>query len=703
MRRLPLAAVLYLAAALFLAAACPLPAVQAGEAPEDPFLWLEEVEGEKALAWVEERNAESHAALTGHPAFARTEADTLAILEADDRLVVGRWRGDWMYDFWQDAAHPRGIYRRASVASYLAGKPVWDTVLDLDALAEKERKSWVWKGMALRRPDYGRGLLRLSDGGSDAVVVREFDLESRQFVDGGFELPEAKGGLGWIDDDTVFVDTDFGPGTLTDSGYPRVVKRWRRGKPLSEAEAIFEGRQSSVSVDAEREHYGEVDLDWVYHETTFYTAERYLLQGAELTHLDLPDTARIHTLFDGQLLVELKRDRTLGGTEYVQGTVLSIPLADLQAGKPTYSVFFAPTETTSLSYVTRTRSHVLAVVMEDVRDHLLRFRREDGAWVREEIAFPGQGTLWLSNTDVERDRFMVSHESFLRPTTLYLVDAQTLEKTVVDQAPERFDAAPYASEQHFATSQDGTRVPYFLVGPKDLVKNGKNRTLLYGYGGFRIAQRPHYLGALGRNWLARGGVYVLANIRGGGEYGPRWHDAALKERRHKAFEDFEAIAEDLIARKITSPRHLGIQGGSNGGLLVGACFTRRPDLFGAVVCRAPLLDMRRFNHLLAGASWMAEYGNPDLPEDWAFLETYSPYHNLSAEKTYPRVLFTTSTRDDRVHPGHARKMVARMRSLGHPVLYYENTEGGHAGAVNARQRAHAAALVTTFLLTELAE
>ncbi len=402
------------------------------------------------------------------------------------------------------------------------------------------------------------------------------------------------------------------------------------------------------------------------------------------------------------MLVELKRDWEVGGRAYRQGTVLSIQLEDLKAGKKTYAVFFEPDEKTSLTYITRTRSHVLAVVMQDVRDTLWRYSLEaDGSWSREEITFPGHGTTWLSNTDPERDHFMVSHSSFLRPTTLYLVDATSLEKTIIDHAPERFDHTPYESRQFFATSKDGTRVPYFLVGPAKLEANGKNPTLLHGYGGFRIPQRPRYLGAMGRNWLDRGGVYVLANIRGGGEYGPRWHEAARREKRHKAFEDFEAVAEDLIARKITSPEHLGIRGGSNGGLLVGACFTRRPELFGAVVCRAPLLDMQRFPELLAGASWVAEYGDPAVPEDWAYLKAYSPYHNLSAEGKYPRVLFTTSTKDDRVHPGHARKMAARMAAMGHPVLFYENTEGGHAGAADSKQRAHATALVTTFLLTEL--
>ncbi len=681
-----------------------LSATGADDASDDPFLWLEAIHGGKALAWVAKQNERVHVALESAPAFHEIEAHTLAVLQADDRIVEGRWRGDWIYDFWRDAEHPRGIYRRASAESYVAGEPSWDTILDLDALAEKEGRSWVWKGMSLRYPDYRRGLLRLSDGGSDAVVIREFDLPSKRFVEGGFTLPEAKGEMGWIDADTVYVDTDFGPGSLTESGYPRIVKRWKRGTPLTEADVVFEGKPDSVSVGAERAHYGPTTLDWLYHGTTFYTSKQYLLEGNAKIRIDIPETARIETFFDGQVLIELKRDWEVGEEAYRAGTVLSIPLADLKAGKRAFTVFFEPDDRTSLTYLTRTKSYVLAVLMKDVRDALFRYdRAEDGRWRRKEIPFPGHGTTWLSNTDPERDTFMVSYSSFLQPETLYLVDAGSLERRVLDSAPERFDSSPYSSEQLFATSKDGTRVPYFLVGPKDLEPNGRHPTLLHGYGGFGIPQRPHYLGAMGRNWLDRGGVYVLADIRGGGEYGPRWHDVARREGRHRAFEDFEAVAEDLIARKITSPAHLGIRGGSNGGLLVGACFTRRPELFGAVVCQAPLLDMRRYSKLLAGPSWIAEYGDPDVPEDWAFLREYSPYQNVSPDRRYPPVLFTTSTRDDRVHPGHARKMAAKMEAMGHEVYFYENTEGGHAGAADALQRAHVTALVTTFLRKELGD
>ncbi len=669
---------------------------------EDPNLWLEEILGEKALAWVEKNNAAAKAKFTAHPAFQPIYDNTLAILNAKDRLVGGAQFGEHIYNFWRDASHPRGIYRRAPIASYLANKPEWDVLLDIDALAKSEGKSWVYKGMDLRYPDYDRGLLRLSDGGADAVTIREFDLTTKTFVEDGFKLPEAKGGMDWVGKDHVYVQTNFGEGTLTDSGYARIVKLWKRGTPLSEAKTLHEGKQNSVSVGAWRANYpGGEHLDYVYESTSFYTSNVWLREGDKFIEFGLPDTAEIQVYYKKQLFIELKKDWKVGTQTYLQGSLISIPLADLKAGKKNFKLVMAPSESVSLQSVKRTKNYVIVQVMDNVRDRLYRCELKDSKWIREEIKFEGSGTIRASSIENDRDSFFVTYRSFLRPATLYSVDAKTLERTVLQQAPARFDGTPYESHQYFAKSKDGTSIPYFIVHSKKLEKNGKNRTLLYGYGGFRSSMRPFYLSSIGKNWLERGGVYVLANIRGGGEFGPRWHAAALRENRHKAFEDFEAIAEDLIARKITSPSYLAIRGGSNGGLLVGACFTRRPELFGAVICQVPLLDMKRYNKLLAGASWMAEYGNPDVSEDWAFIRNYSPYHNVKKDKRYPRVFFTTSTRDDRVHPAHARKMVARMTAMGHPVYYYENTEGGHAGAANAKQRAYASALAWVYLLDQL--
>jgi len=671
-------------------------------AEEDPYLWLEDVGGEKALAWVEKQNTATKAALTASPVFKEVYEHTLAIMNAKDRLERGTRHGEHVYNFWRNAEHPRGLYRRATLESFLAGKAEWDVLLDLDALATTEKKNWVFKGINLRYPDYQRGLMRLSIGGSDAVVIREFDLGKKEFVAGGFELPEAKGSAGWVDTDTVYVRTNFGKDTLTDSGYARFVKLWKRGTPLKDATTVFEGKKTSISVGAGRDHVDGEVLDWVFNNTSFYSSVTYLREGEKLIKLDLPDTARIHTYYNKLLFIELKKPWTVAGATHEAGTILTIPLADLKAGKRNFKLFLpGAAGMVTVRSIDRTKSYLILETMRDVRDEIFRCHFADGEWKSEKIEFPGSGRITASSLDAHSDQFFITYRSFLQPTTLYSIDAATGKRTKLRQAPARFDSSNYESAQHFATSKDGTKIPYFIVASKNLKLDGKNKTLISAYGGFRSAQRPFYMSSIGGNWLERGGVYVLANIRGGGEYGPAWHQAALRENRHKCFEDLEAVAEDLIVRKVATPDTLAIRGGSNGGLLVGAAFTRRPDLYKAVVCAVPLLDMKRYNKLLAGASWVAEYGNPDVPADWEFLKTYSPYHNVFKGNKYPRVLFTTSTRDDRVHPGHARKMVARMIEQGHPIYYYENTEGGHAGAANAEQRAFAAALTYSYLLSEL--
>jgi prolyl oligopeptidase len=670
---------------------------------QDPNLWLEEVQGERALEWVQGHNARIDADFASRPLFKQIYSETLAILDASDRIVSATQYGSFVYNFWRDADHPRGLYRRTLALAYQSGEYDWEIVFDLDAIAKAEGVSWVYKGISLLHPSYDLGLVRLSDGGSDAVSVREFDMTAKCFVEDGFELPAAKGSLTWIDKDAVYATTDFGEGSLTTSGYPRIVKQWQRGTPLSKAKTLFEGSADAVSAGVDRTHYDGTYLDWIVDSPSFYEHELHLRVEGELKAIDLPRSAEFHTYYQGLIFVELKEEMRSGEQIFSPGTVVTTPLDALLAGEPKFEVFFEPTETMSLQSVRRTKSFVLVSVMDNVRDRLYRFHLRDGEWLHEEIAFPGSGTIRVSSVDSERDNFFLTYRSFLQPSTMYAVDAKTLERKLLQQEPDRFDAEGFESTQSFATSADGTRIPYFLVTPKGLDLDGSHPTLLYGYGGFRISMRPRYLGTTGKAWLERGGIYVVANIRGGGEFGPEWHGDVLRENRYRAFEDFEAVAEDLITRKVTSAKHLGIQGGSNGGLLVGAAMTRRPDLFGAVVCQVPLLDMRRYHTLLAGASWMAEYGNPDKPEDWAFIKEYSPYHNLSKEASYPRALFTTSTKDDRVHPAHARKMVARMSDQGHPVYYYENTEGGHAGAANSEQRAYSHALVMTYLLTELAD
>jgi prolyl oligopeptidase len=674
------------------------------ETQEDPYLWLEDVEGDKALDWVRARNAESEAAIASNPGFTQLRSDLLAILDSDARIPFVSKMGEHFYNFWQDQKNPQGVWRRTTLEEYRKDEPKWEVLLDLDALGKAEGVNWVWKGSNCLRPEYRRCLLSLSRGGADATVTREFDLVEKAFVKDGFERPEAKGSVGWIDQDTVYVSTDFGEGTMTDSGYPRTVRIWKRGTPMSEAKLLFEGEAGDISVGAYHDHTPGYERDWVYRATTFYTNQLYLVgEGGKLTRLDLPDSAE-KGAYREWLSLQLREPWKPGEREYPAGSLLAIRLDAFLAGDRDFDVLFEPTPTTSLAGATETRDYVILNVLEDVKNRLYVLRHGPNGWSREPLKGApefGSVSAWPVDPEESNDFFMTVTD-YLTPTTLYM---GTVGKAPVKlkELPSFFPAEGLEISQHFAISRDGTRVPYFMVAPKGLKLDGDNPTLLYGYGGFEVSMTPSYSGVVGRAWLSEGGVYVVANIRGGGEYGPSWHQAALKANRNKAYEDFAAVAEDLIARKVTSPRRLGIRGGSNGGLLMGNMTVMYPQLFGAVVCQVPLLDMKRYHKLLAGASWMAEYGNPDDPEEWAFLRKYSPYQNVSEDVQYPPVLFTTSTRDDRVHPGHARKMMARMMEQGHDVTYYENIEGGHGGAANNAQSAHMNALAYTFLKQRLFE
>ncbi|HOM98887.1 MAG TPA: prolyl oligopeptidase family serine peptidase [Acidobacteriota bacterium] len=675
-----------------------VPARAQGE-EEDPYLWLEEVEGEKALAWVREWNERTKSALAADEEFRELERRILAILDSEERIAYPDQMGSYIYNFWQDAEHVRGIWRRTTVESYLSGKAEWETVLDVDALGRVENESWVFKGASCLYPDYRLCMIRLSRGGGDAVVQREFDTEQKQFVEGGFYLPEAKSEVSWRDADSLWVGTDFGPGSLTDSGYPRTARLWRRGTPLDQAPVVFEGRREDVAAGVRRIFTPEGTYDLASRSPDFFTNEFFLLREGETIRLDLPLDAEIREVFQGQLVVSLRSAWEVGGRKYPQDVLLAIPLEDFLGGGRNFSVLFEPGERTSLASVARTRDRLLLGVLDNVRSRLYEVAPGPESWRKHEVDLPKLGTVNVVSTSVSVRDYYVAFTDFLTPTTLYRVlDGRP---GLVQRMPEFFRTENLEVEQKETVSADGTRIPYFLIRPKNLERDGRNPTLLYGYGGFEIPMVPRYSPVTGAAWLERGGVYVVANIRGGGEFGSRWHQAALKKNRHKAFEDFIAVAEDLIRSGITSPRNLGIMGGSNGGLLVGAAFTRRPDLFGAVVCQVPLLDMKRYSKLLAGASWMAEYGDPDDPDIWRYIRTYSPYHNVKADVTYPRVLFMTSTRDDRVHPGHARKMVAKMTDLGHSVYYYENTEGGHAGAADNRQQAFMNALAYSYLWKQL--
>lgn len=696
---------LRICAAIALAAAIPFACAVAARADEmnDPYLELEDVTGEMALSWVREQNRECTAALAENDAFRALDARVLAIMDSDQRIPYVAKHGAYYYNFWRDAANPRGLWRRTSLEEYKKPDPAWEVIIDLDALAAAEGENWVWEGADYLKPECERCLITLSRGGADAAVVREFDIPSRRFVEGGFALPEAKSSTAWRDRDHIFVGTDFGPGSLTSSGYPRVVKEWRRGTPLAEAVTVFEGDEADVSVAAWRDLTPGFERDFVRRGVTFWSDEMYLRRDGKLVRIEKPADA-IAKVHRDLLLLELRSDWNLGDVTYPAGALVAADFDAFLAGDRRFDVLFQPSERRSLVTFSPTRHHIIVNELDNVRNRLYVATRDGAAWRREPLpGLPRFGTVGATAIDPDStDDYFATISDYLTPSSLLAGTIGGGPASLLRQLPAFFDAKGLVVNQHEAISADGTRVPYFEVSRENLALDGKAPTIVYGYGGFEIPVLPGYQASTGAGWLERGGVYVAANIRGGGEFGPAWHQAALKENRKRAYEDFIAVAEDLVRRKVTSPAHLGALGGSNGGLLVGNMLTMRPDLFGAIVCQAPLLDMRRYHKLLAGASWMAEYGDPDRPEEWEFIREFSPYHNVKAGTKYPRTLFTTSTRDDRVHPGHARKMVALMKSMGHDVLYYENIEGGHAGAADNRQAAFKSALAYTFLWNELA-
>jgi prolyl oligopeptidase len=673
--------------------------------PLDPHIWLEEVAGEKPLAWVRERNSRCVAALGETPDFKTLESRILSILDSKEKIPFVTKIGDRYYNFWRDGEHPKGVWRRTTLDEYRKPQPAWETVLDVDALAKAEGENWVWHGATVLEPEDRLCLVSLSRGGADADVVREFDLETKAFVTGGFTLPEAKSRIAWRGRDSLFVATDFGPESLTTSGYPRTVRAWDRGTDLAAAPLVYEGRADDMAVGAFHDPTPGFDRDFVSRQITFWTNELFLWRDGKLVKIEKPDDANA-SVHREWLLVELRSPWTVGGTTHPAGSLLAANFEKFLAGDRTLDVLFAPTPRTSLVAFAGTRNHLLLTTLDNVRSRIEVLAFRDGAWRREPLpGVPEAGTASASPVDdIESDDYLLVTSSPLTPSTLALGTAgDGREPERLKASPTFFETNGLRVEQHEAVSKDGTRIPYFQIGRKLLPADGSTPTLLYGYGGFEIPLVPGYDPVSGAAWLEKGHVLVIANIRGGGEFGPAWHQAALKEKRPRAYEDFIAVAEDLIARKVTSPAHLGIKGGSNGGLLMGNMYTLRPDLFGVVVCQVPLLDMRRFNKLLAGASWMGEYGDPDKPEEWAFIRGFSPYHNVAKDREHPPILITTSTRDDRVHPGHARKMTALLESLGKDVLSYENIEGGHGGAADNRQKAFMDALGWTFLERKLGE
>jgi prolyl oligopeptidase len=667
----------------------------------DPHLWLEEVAGEQQLDWVRKQNSIAVQELEAAPDFETTRQRLISILNSRERIPGVIKRGKFYYNFWQDAKNPRGLWRRTSLDEYRKPEPGWEIVLDVDELAKAENENWIWKGAQFLEPDFDRAMLVLSRGGADASVQREFDVINKTFVSDGFQIPEAKSDVAWRNRDTLYVATDFGAGSLTKSGYPRLIKEWKRGAAMTEAPLIFAAKEEEIAASSAVIHdHGHI-YELFIRLTTFFSDETFVRRNDALVQIEKPADAEVST-FRRYLLFRLRSDWTVAGQTYRAGSLLAANFDSYLKGERNFAVLFQPDTKTSLASFSATENFVVLNVLDNVSSRPFLLRENDGDWVRTALEAPNFGTANVTGVDPnESDDYFMTIADYLTPSTLYLGRAGQTGRENLKGLPALFNADGLEIQQFEARSRDGTRVPYFQVSRKNMTLNGANPTLLYGYGGFEISLRPDYNPGVGSAWLERGGVYVVANIRGGGEFGPQWHNAARKENRQRAYDDFIAVAENLIQRKVTSPAHLGIQGGSNGGLLMGVMFTQRPDLFGAVVCQVPLLDMRRYNQLLAGASWVDEYGNPDKPDEWKYIARFSPYHNVKPGTKYPRVLFTTSTRDDRVHPGHARKMVARMKEQGHDVLYYENIEGGHGGAANNEQRAYMTALAYTFLWQEL--
>ncbi|MBU3023150.1 prolyl oligopeptidase family protein [Aestuariibacter sp. A3R04] len=680
---------------------------------EDPYLWLEEIEGDNALMWVKQQNTRSLSRLEANPIYTDLKTKALDIVNASERIPLGSIRNGQVYNFWQDEKNVRGLWRRASLVSFSTDSPEWETLIDFDALAESENKNWVFKGVdcysAKGKADY-KCLVSLSDGGKDAVTVREFDLSTKRFVDQGFQLPEAKLTTAWVDDNTLLVATNWGAdgSALTESGYPYIVKRWTRGTPLEKAKTVFSGKKSDTAVFPFTVNNADGSkIEMILQTPTFFTTQYYVLAGESVIKLPLPEKSDVIGLHQGQLLFTTNQDWqvSIGSTEtkYKTGSLLSMPYSvTTEITKDTLpEVVFEPNERQSIEKVSLTKGQVLLSINDNVVGKLFAITKDSDGWISELLDLPQDGKLEVTFTDQQEDTAFVTYEGFLTPDSLMSYSVSTGEIKTLKRLPTWFDADDLVVEQKQVASKDGTMIPFFVVHKKGVRHDERTPTLLYGYGGFQVSMLPQYSGILGRLWLERGGAYVLANIRGGGEFGPEWHQAGLKTNRQVIYDDFIAVAEWLVEHKLTSAAHLGIQGGSNGGLLMGVMLTQRPDLFNAVIVQVPLLDMLRYHLLLAGASWVGEYGSPDVPEEREWLEKMSPYHNFDPQTDYPEPFFVTSTKDDRVHPGHARKMAKLFEDANKPFLYYENTDGGHAASANLQETAHRVALQFTYLTEKL--
>lgn len=681
----------------------PVPGVPGPE--QDPYIWLEEARSPEALAWVATENERTLAAFEADPRYTQLKAEALAIFDSNDRIPFVSFRPDGLYNFWQDKANPKGVLRRTTLESYRTDKPEWEVILDVDALAKAEGKEWVYQGSTCLPPMLNKCMIALSDGGEDATIMREFDTTTKQFVEGGFVLDaKSQGGIQWIDADTLLVNRNFGEGTLTESEYPFTSRVWKRGTPIADAQEIFRGEASDVWAGANllRDNTGTIHARTAFRGVSFHESLNYVWKDGEWLQLDIPKKGGLYGIVDGHLLISTDEDWIVDGQTFAADSLIAVDLeewkADPNGAKKT--LVWAPGERQTKQGGAVTANALYVTLLDNVVGKVLEFNFANGQWVSREVPLPDNATLGIAASSNETDQIMYTVSGFLEPTTLYYTDG-TAAPEVLKTSPAYFDPAGMEVEQHEAVSKDGTKIPYFIVKPKGMVLDGTTATLLTGYGGFQVPRLPSYLGSTGKLWVEKGGAYVLANMRGGGEFGPMWHQTAIRENKQRTWDDFIAVGEDLVKRGFTSPRHLGIQGGSQGGLLVGTFFTQRPDLLNAAIVQIPLFDMLRYHLIGRGASWIGEYGDPRIPEQRAWIEGYSPYQKIVEGVDYPAPFLWASTADDRTHPAHARKGAARLKELGQPYYYFEDTTGGHSGGVDNDQRAKLQALQFIYLMQRL--
>lgn len=671
---------------------------------QDPYIFLEEARSPEALDWVAKENERTLAAFEADPRYAQLKAEALAIFNSDERVPGVAFTPHGMINFWQDAKNPKGLLRRTTLESWRTDKPEWETILDIDALAKAEGKEWVYAGLSCLPPEGTHCMVSLSDGGKDASLAREFDMSTKSFVEGGFVLDESQGGAEWIERDTMLISRNFSPETTTESEYPFTTRLWKRGTRIEDAPEIFRGEKTDVSAGATvlRDGSGTIHGRYAYRGISFHERLYYFEKDGAWLQLDLPSKASPYGIIAGQILFSTDEEWTRGDQTFAADSLVS---ADLEAWKADpngvkMTLVWAPGERQTKLGAQTTKNSLFVQLLDNVRGRVLKFDYADGKWTSQQLALPDNATVGIAASSDETDEIMFTSTDFLSPGTWYYAkDGTTLEQ--VKRGPEYFDAAGMDVEQHEATSKDGTKIPYFIVKPKGMVLDGSTATLLTGYGGFQVPRLPGYLGSTGKLWVEKGGAYVLANMRGGGEFGPMWHQTAIRENKQRTWDDFIAVGEDLVKRGFTSPKHLGIQGGSQGGLLVGTFFTQRPDLLNAAIVQIPLFDMLRYHLIGRGASWIGEYGDPRIPEQRAWIEGYSPYQKIVEGVDYPSPFLWASTADDRTHPAHARKGAAKLKELGQPYYYFEDTTGGHSGGVDNDQRAKLQALQFVYLMQRL--